>query len=216
MHKKLSGFCGVFLAMALIVMSSTPASAHPHVWIDIRSTLIMNDKGQVTAIEQEWLFDEFYTLFALEGLKKAKGKKEELLAALAKVNLENLHPYGYFMDIRSNGTKIVAAKVTEYKMEHRDDRLWLKFVVPLETAIDPKKERMRFSVFDPTYYIEMLHAENDVISFKDGPAEKCSAIVEAATPSEEAVSLAAALDQGAVPDNSLGALFAETVVVKCR
>ncbi|MBT5298977.1 MAG: DUF1007 family protein [Rhodospirillaceae bacterium] len=41
---------------------SPSARAHPHAWIDLRSTVHLNGDGQIVGIEQEWLFDNFYTV----------------------------------------------------------------------------------------------------------------------------------------------------------
>jgi ABC-type uncharacterized transport system substrate-binding protein len=209
---------GAFLLLffLLTIGSGRPATAHPHAWIDLRSTVVLDSGGLVVAIDQEWLFDEFYTLFVLDGLEEQKGDKDKGLLELARVNLENLRPYGYFTDVRANDTKIELGSVTDFETGLRDDRLWLRFKIPLERPLDPRKDKIRFAIFDPTYYIEILHLKDDVIAFQGGNSGACSGRILLPNPSKEAVLLASALDRGAKPDETLGALFAETVVVECR
>ena len=49
-----------------IAIGSSTAQAHPHVWIDLTGTVVLDDAGRITAIEQQWLFDPLYTVFATD------------------------------------------------------------------------------------------------------------------------------------------------------
>jgi ABC-type uncharacterized transport system substrate-binding protein len=208
----------VILALLLLAGAAgrLPAAAHPHAWIDLRSSVILDADGRAVAIEEEWLFDEFYTVYVTEGLDQSPGAIAKALTELARANLQNLKPYGYFTQVRADGTKVTVGTVTEFDSSLRDGRLWLRFVVPLDTPIDPKRQKMVFSVFDPTYYIEMLHLEGDVIAFRGSGADGCFGRIQPPNPTAEAVMLAAALDRNAKADNTLGELFAERVIVTCK
>ncbi|MBM3506026.1 MAG: DUF1007 family protein [Alphaproteobacteria bacterium] len=209
---------GGFLALLFMLAgaSGVPAVAHPHAWIDLRSTVVLDAQGRVVAIEQQWLFDEFYTAFALDGQKTLADDRDPRLVELARVNLENLRPYGYFTEVRADGAKVTLGTVKEFETALRCGRLWLRFIVPLDRPLDPRKDRVNFSVFDPTYYIEMLHLKDDVIAFHGVGANACYGRITPPNPTTETVMLAAALDRGAKADNTLGALFAETVEVQCQ
>ena len=161
-------------------------------------------------------FDEFYTAFAFEDLDADKSSVSERLTELASANLTNLQPYDYFTEVRADGAKARLGTVEEFETELRAGRLWLRFVLPLKNPVDPRTSEVRFAIFDPTYYIEMLHLEDDVIAFRGGASNACTGRIVPPNPSTEAVMLAAALDQGAKADDSLGTLFAETVVIACR
>ena len=58
---KLSGITpclksGVLAVLLMLAGSgSFLAEAHPHVWIDLRSTIVLDENGHVIGIEQEWL-----------------------------------------------------------------------------------------------------------------------------------------------------------------
>ena len=58
------------LAVAGLCMAalSLPAAAHPHVWIEMRSDVVFNGEGKITAVNVEWTFDDNYTQMALDGL----------------------------------------------------------------------------------------------------------------------------------------------------
>ena len=206
----------VLLLLALDLVVGPPAAAHPHAWIDLRSTVILDDQGRMTGIEQEWLFDEFYTVFALEDLGTDTEAINKRLKELASVNLTNLQPYDYFTEVRANHGKVPLGTVGTFETTLRAGRLWLRFTVPLETPVDPRTSEVDFAVFDPTYYIEILHLEEEGLAFRGGAAGACTARIVPPNPSAETVMLAAAIDRKAKADNTLGALFAERVSITCR
>ncbi|MDA0785842.1 MAG: DUF1007 family protein, partial [Proteobacteria bacterium] len=144
---------GGLLALLFMLAGArgAPALAHPHAWIDLRSTVVLDADGRVIAIEQEWLFDQFYTVFVTEELSGAAGTRAEALKALARSNLQNLRSYDYFTEVRSGGAKVALGTVSEFESELREGRLWMRFVVPLATPVDPTERALAFAIFDPTY-----------------------------------------------------------------
>lgn len=211
-------FACLLLALGLLFAAGgqAPVRAHPHAWIDLRSTLLLDAEGRVTAIEQEWLFDEFYSMFVLDGLVENEDAEADSLMELARRNLENLRAYDYFTEVHVDGEKVALATVEDYESEMRGVRLWMRFVLPLDSPADPRTQALEFSIFDPTYYIEMLHLEGDVIAFRGTGSGSCFGEVVPPNPDPETVTLAQALDRNAEPDSALGGLFAERITVTCR
>lgn len=204
------------LLTAILSVGSKPVSAHPHAWIDLRSSVILDENGHVIAIEQEWLFDDFYTVFATDQIGTNEKGQAAALRELAKANLDNLRLHDYFTEIRVDESVVSPGTVTEYQSEIRNGRLWLRFVLPIPEAVDASINNLSFAVYDPTYYVEILHLEGDVISFR-GPAEHaCFGMIKPPTPTTESVMLAQALDRDIKPDNTLGRMFAEQVDVTCK
>ncbi|TMJ63980.1 MAG: DUF1007 family protein, partial [Alphaproteobacteria bacterium] len=85
------------LAAGMLAALAASATAHPHVWITVETT-VLYDKGTFTGLQHKWTFDEFYTAMAIEGLDKNKDGiyDREELAELAKVNVDGLKEFGYF------------------------------------------------------------------------------------------------------------------------
>ncbi len=205
----------ILIASALLCMLN-PAISHPHSWIDLRSTVVLDGNGQVIAIEQEWLFDDFYSIFVTEDVSQTAADQKKALTDLAETNLNNLREYDYFTEVRIGGAKAKLDVVREFESELRNGRLWMRFVVPLAEPVDLSAKLLSFAVYDPTYYVEILHLEGDVVAFKGGGVAQCTGQVIRPKPSFEMVSLAQALDRDAEPDNTLGRMFAEQVEVSCR
>ncbi|MGI9504651.1 MAG: DUF1007 family protein [Geminicoccaceae bacterium] len=200
--------------VGLLVFAQT-AFSHPHAWIDLRSRVLLNDKGEIRALELAWWFDDYYTVLVAEELGTGEQPTEDYLDEIAERNLSNLQEYEYFTAITFDGERQAVSEVTRYDTEVRDGRLWMRFEVPLATPIDPKAGEVTFSVYDPTYWIEIVHLEGEPILFSGKGAEQCLGAIKQPNPTIEEVSLAAALDQDETAGDGLGELFAETVVVSC-
>ena len=212
-HQMWSGL----VALVFATVSGIPeAGAHPHAWIDLRTTVIVHSDGQITALEEEWLFDSLYTLLATQGLDEDPGSNSKALTELARTNLSNLRPHGYFINAVVDGAKAEVAAVTEFETGVRDGRLWLRFLAPLVQPVDPRRQAFAFSVFDPSYFIEMLHLKDTPIAFRGAGGSACRGDIQKPRPTAAALSLAAALDRNAKAPESFGELFAEKVTVRCR
>src|SRR5215213_8527449 len=44
------------------------ASAHPHVWVTVKSELVYAPDGTLTAVRHHWTFDEMFSTFATQGM----------------------------------------------------------------------------------------------------------------------------------------------------
>lgn len=206
-------FAVLGLLIAGAAIAPNDAQAHPHAWIDLRSTVVLDDQGRIRALEEYWFFDEYYTAYIAEGLSNGDGSS--FLTELARTNLDQLAEYGYFTDVRYDDERIGTGPVEQFETGLRDQRLWLQFELPLAKPLDPRQGKVTFAIYDPTYYIEMLYLEGEPIAFRPID-DRCSAEIVPPDPSFEAVSLASALDQTQSGGDGLGALFAETVVVSCQ
>lgn len=87
-------------AVAALLLSPAvvrPASAHPHVWVSVETTLIA-EQGTIVGIRHRWTFDEFYTAMAIQGLDTNNDGvySRDELAELAKVNIDGLKDFSYF------------------------------------------------------------------------------------------------------------------------
>src|ERR1700759_3560375 len=124
--------CRMFFLRALILAVSlfalpAPASAHPHVWVTMKTELVYAPDGALTGVRQAWTFDDMFSTFAIQGLdlKQKDGFTREQLAPLAKVNVESLKEYDYFTFLTADGKKIALTdpKDGEYWLDYKDSQL---------------------------------------------------------------------------------------------
>ncbi len=208
------------LALAWALLAAAPAAAHPHAWIDLKTTAIFDEAGQVAGLRVHWVFDEFYTLYAIEDFD-ADGDgqpDDDKLWKLAVVNLESLAEYDYFTYLKVDGVQPAYAEVTDYETYMDGERLALIFTVELLVPADPRRHQVSYAVYDPTYYIEITHAaqREEPIRLEGPVPEGCSFKLKYPDPDEEILFFAASLDQTQSAGDGLGAHFAEKVEILCE
>jgi hypothetical protein len=104
----------------VIALLATPASAHPHVWVAVETT-VQAERGAFTGLRQRWTFDEFYSAMAIEGLD-ANGDgvlDRQELAELAKVNMDGLKEFAYFTFAELSGQKLAFTEPADVSLEHK-------------------------------------------------------------------------------------------------
>ena len=94
-------------ALAGLLIAAGAASAHPHVWVTMKSAVVYGPDGSITGVRHAWTFDDMYSAFADQGLEsKKKGEfTREELQPLAQVNVESLKEYDFFTYAKANGKK---------------------------------------------------------------------------------------------------------------
>jgi ABC-type uncharacterized transport system substrate-binding protein len=117
--KPIAAVTGIAALMAATGGIVADASAHPHVYVTVESTLLY-DNNTITGLRQRWYFDEFYTGMAIEGLD-ANGdgvfdRKE--LAELAKVNVDGLSQMDYFTFAKLGEQRLAFDAPKDYFLEH--------------------------------------------------------------------------------------------------
>jgi ABC-type uncharacterized transport system substrate-binding protein len=131
------------------------ASAHPHVWVTVRSRIAFTSDGKVQAIVHDWVFDEMYSSFATQGLApKGQLVTRAIFAPLARENAGGLADVGYYTTLRIDGKVEDFAPVTEYWMEERPDHL-VAFHVRMDLKTPEPIHRFgSLLVADPEFYID--------------------------------------------------------------
>tara|TARA_R110001606_G_scaffold177996_1_gene324560 strand:- start:1635 stop:2255 length:621 start_codon:yes stop_codon:yes gene_type:complete len=203
------------------VLVSPDAHAHPHGWIDLSVRVITDDQGVVSGLHQTWRMDPFYSLVVFEELQQVEGASlEQGLDQLGKEIRDNLAAQHYLTEVRINGERQALGEVSEYTAMERDGRLTFMFILPLETPQPLTDALLSYQVFDPTYYIEVVHEEeggqprDDALILHGEPS--CELAILPADPDPELVMQAALLDKDESGEPGLGRYFAETGQVDCR
>ncbi len=194
-----------------------PAQAHPHVWTDMTIEILFNDDGMVTGLRQTWLFDDYYTAYAVEGMDlDGDGNPDpEKLNEIMQVNLEHLKEYGYFTEARENEKILKLQPLTGKSTRMLGKRLEMTFTSLFENPVSPKGKNFSYAIFDPTYYVEMLHAETENPVILSSAPAGCSYKINPPNPDPSAVAQAAMLDASVRGETGLGSFFAERVSLTC-
>ena len=203
-------------ALCLISGPITLATAHPHMWVDLESRIVLNDDASPASIHQEWLFDDFFSTALIEeaGLHPdgvGAGIQQQITEIMV-----NLHPYDYFTVIKRGDDTLPLALVGDVTAGIRENRVWMDFTVAIESHVDLVAQNFSYAIFDPTYYIEIFHREGETIVFDGDAPAGCGTEIVQPNPSADAIALSQSASLDANPDDTIGRLFAETVHVKCQ
>ena len=203
--------------MALGLAAAGSASAHPHVWVTVKSQMTFTPDGKVASVVHDWVFDEMYSSFATQGM----GKPGELVtraqfAPLARENAGGLADIGYFTTLKIGGKPVDFGSVTDYWMEERPDHL-VEFhvTIPLKTPT-PTAKFMTLRVADPEYFIDFEFDDKKPVALVS-PPPGCSASVTRPQPLDPAdkAKLNESFFTNLSPGTNFGFKMAGTAIIAC-
>lgn len=200
----------------LLLLGPGASQAHPHAWIDLKVEVIFNEQGAITALRQHWLMDTFYSVFILEEMAEdARGEtEEERLQSIAEQIIRNLTDYDFFTEIRHGGEPVNPAGARSPSLNWQESRLKFSFEMLIDPPIRPDGLDLEYAVFDPTYYVEVLHDELKPIHLDPSHSE-CQSHLARPRPDPAVLARAAMLDIGQTGDPGMGRHFAERVSIRC-
>lgn len=213
-----SRFLTFVSALAVTLSLGGAAHAHPHVWVTTQSEVLYDDAGHVAGIRHVWVFDEFYSTFASQGLDaNGDGKFDRAeLQALAKENVESLSEFDYFTFVKANGQDAAIGTPRDYWLEHRNGVLVLRFTLPLANPVDARKLETGISIYDPTYYVAFAFAKTDPIKLAATAPAGCRAeLVGQQKPQAASASLGESFFQSLDANSDFGAQYAQGAAIRC-
>jgi ABC-type uncharacterized transport system substrate-binding protein len=151
--------------------AATPAGAHPHVWVTVKSQIAFAPDGKISAVIQDWVFDEMYSSFATQGLAPpGELVKKEQFAPLAKENVKNLAEIGYFTSLKLSSSAVEFGLATDYWMQERPDHL-VEFHVTLPLKAPAAATKfLTLRAADPEYYIDFEFDDKDPVQLVSAPS----------------------------------------------
>ena len=206
------------LSFALLWGASS-VHAHPHNWIELKSSFVLDKKERLVQVKQSWEFDAYYSMMTLADLRTEHGSDEIGLPKTARKMIKNLAGSNYFSNLSSDGNHIPLGMPNKYRLikNNKDGQIFLElemtFDIKAEVAVENKT--LTWQVFDPTYYVAMIHTDENQIEIIGGSGVECSKKLEIPEPSEELVEYAQNLDRDQKDTDGLGASFAERAIIKC-
>ncbi|WP_252106201.1 MULTISPECIES: DUF1007 family protein [unclassified Halomonas] len=215
-----SALTRAFLAAGSLLLASD-AQAHPHGWIDLSVNVVTDAQGRVTSLDQIWRMDPFYSLIVFDELRNvADATFEEGLDQLGQDIRANLSAQHYFTSVWLDGEPQALGEVSEYTTYQSNNRLVYMFSLPLAEPVALDDGRLEYQIYDPTYYIEVVHEEQDGAPAESalalvGDETSCTLSITPADPDPELVLQAALLDKGEQGEPELGRYFAETGHIDC-
>ncbi len=220
MRRYTSFLLPLYVAFVSFACAIVPAAAHPHVWVEARSTLVYNSENKPVAIQHAWTFDEAFSAFATDGLDTNKDGmfSREELADLATTNVTSLAEFGFFTFIQSGGKDFSVAQPRDYWLDYDGKALTLHFTLDIARTFDAATPPLTLEVYDPTYFVAFAWKGTDAVTLKDAP-QACIAKIDAppanTTGQEQAQALSEEFFDNLTGEEQVGAQFSNVVAVGC-
>ncbi|WP_185961267.1 DUF1007 family protein [Telmatospirillum sp. J64-1] len=151
-----------------------PALAHPHVFIDTVTTLHFTD-GKISALGMQWRFDPMFSSallgdFDTDGNGRIEGEELEVLKEEAFRGLDELD---YFTDLRVDGERVTFKEVEDFRVSVAEGVLAYEFTLHPLRLLDPWNSQVSVSIYDESYYIDIMPDEHDPIRFAGSGMDGC-------------------------------------------
>lgn len=188
--------------------------AHPHIFVETGLRILVDEAGQLEAVEVTWTYDEFYSLLVLEDRELDPDYDGELTEA----ELADLHGFdmnwvdGFAGDlyVTRDGAPVHLAKPESLDTSVRNGQI----VTRHRRVLSGPADGVELRAYDPTYYTA-YDLDGDVTATGD-----CSAIVKPADRTEAMEKVAAIIrdmndDLVEIQFPEVGAHFADTIRISC-
>ncbi|WP_140920047.1 DUF1007 family protein [Limnobaculum xujianqingii] len=205
------------IVFAMMCLLSPLAGAHPHSFIDIDSSLVIQ-KQQLVGVRMVWEMDELTSAALL--LDASMAKDSPLVwQSMADELMENTRNQLYFSYMKLNDKPVqFAEKADNYSLSRYGNKAVFTFVLPLANPVPLKNSTITLSTYEQSYYVDMRYPSEKSIHLSDDIAEICSVKLTTPKPDASLMAYARSLDKNDSPgeDMMLGSKFAQIVTLKCH
>jgi ABC-type uncharacterized transport system substrate-binding protein len=209
-----------FLALLLLV-SPAPALAHPHIFIDTRYEVILNDRNEATALRIGWTYDDLYALLIFgdlaldpDGDGLLSPEEEARLNGFDMKWIEGFEGDTYVL---LDGQPLAISGPRDWTASWADGKLSSTHIRDLVTPVPVAEVPLVIQAYDPGYYVAHVILPPAVVTGGTGcTAQVFEADLDAAdTALQEALAeYAPGADvEGQFP--AVGAKFSDEVRVSC-
>lgn len=207
----------LFMAVIAVFGLSNAASAHPHVFVSAKASVVFNSEGEMTGVRHSWTFDKPYSAYIIQGLDTNNDGilSEEELAPLAKENTEGLVEFDYFTALKINGKEQKFDTPREERMTFADGSVTLHFLLPLKKPLGSIRI-IGLEIYDPTYFVAFNLVNTDDAITVAGGNKNCAVTVTRAKQADiSQQSLSEDFFETLTAKSDFGLQFANRAVVAC-
>jgi ABC-type uncharacterized transport system substrate-binding protein len=149
------------LICALWAGIATSATAHPHVFIEQRVTLLFGATG-LEALRVEWTFDELYSAGLINDFlnKKKAPPTVEQQRAIEKQAFAAVEQSNYFLVLKLDDKPAKAGKYRDFSVDLDGPKIRYRFVVPLAAG---EARKLQVNSLDDEWFIDFFPAKTEPV-----------------------------------------------------
>jgi ABC-type uncharacterized transport system substrate-binding protein len=209
------------LLALLLLLAPAPALAHPHIFIDTRYEVILNDRNEATALRIGWTYDDLYALLIFgdlaldpDGDGLLSPEEEARLNGFDMKWIEGFEGDTYVL---LDGQPLAISGPRDWTASWADGKLSSTHIRDLVTPVPVAEVPLVIQAYDPGYYVAHVILPPAVVTGGTGcTAQVFEADLDAAdTALQDALAeYAPGTDvEGQFP--AVGAKFSDEVRVTC-
>ncbi len=160
-----------FLVASLLLGVARTASAHAHVFI-LDTVEVVFSGRQVIALKLRWTFDELFS----DGIFKdfdANGDRSfdaTEAGAIRDMSLGSMKEFGYFTHVWVNGRLQQSFADAALEIASEGNIVIYEWLITLAEPIDPSRAKLEISVFDDSYYVDVVLRMPNPVTVSGAPA----------------------------------------------
>ena len=197
--------------------TATNVWSHPHEFVEMKVIVQFDDQKRVKGFEYTWLFDEFFSAYAIGPADSDRDgvPEQEGLDNLIVEIMGNIHPLDYFTKFDTNSLVPEIAQAKPLKASMVGRQLQLNFNVPFKQPVGLSGKSLSYSIYDDEFYIAMNHSIKPDAVVLAGAPEGCKFDLAIPDPDEDVRQFASSLGKTESGGPDLGINFAEWVTISC-
>ncbi|MDO8606652.1 MAG: DUF1007 family protein [Phaeospirillum sp.] len=162
----------------LVLLTSTPAQAHPHVMVDVHALVEFKD-GKIVSLYMGWKFDPVFSTSMLADFDKNKNGRLDPaeIKDLEREAFRDTKEQGHFTYAKIGDTPIKWPDATAFQVMGVKDSLLYAFRLGLPEPVDPRQTPFGFTTYEETFYIDMDFPDDKAVTLTGPGSEKCRAVI---------------------------------------
>ncbi len=203
--------------MLIFTTMAAPASAHPHSFIDMQTTLVTRD-NTLLGLKMVWTMDEITSADLLYDAGKA-APDSVVWKKLAAEVMARVMAQHYFTDVYREGKPVRYMRLpSEYQLSRSGAKAVLEFVIPLSEPAPLAGKPLVISTYDPSYFVDMTYKSDQALHIPAEAAAHCKLSLFTPAPNASLQAYALSLDKADAPPETmdLGQQFAQKVTLQCQ
>lgn len=154
--------------LAAISALPAPALAHPHVWIDTRVEVILNDRNEATAVRIGWTYDDLYSLYIVGDMGldpdwdgKLTAEEEAQLAGFDMNWIEGFAGDSYAL---LGEAELVLSGPKDWTASYAEGRITTSHLRSFDAPVKIEDVPLIVQVYDPGYYVAYSIPDDPVVT----------------------------------------------------
>ena len=156
---------------------------------------------------------------AFDDIRKEYDSEKQGLSKMAEQFVTGLKKYHYFSHMRIRGRRISLSKPKFYQLKrlkkYNQFVLELEMHFKMEKPLSLKNQTVNWSVYDPTYFVGLMHDHADEVKIIGIVKPDCTKRLMNPNPSADIQLYAQSLDRDQKNSDGLGIEFAQQVQITC-